>query len=54
MKSRERYRESSSFFNNFTEMSKLPRFAQEGGGAEFRQGLRVVNGNTNRLLSLMI
>ena len=32
IKSRERYNESSSFFNNFNETSKLPRFAKEGGG----------------------
>ena len=30
---------------------KRQSFAQEGGGTEFRQGLRVEKGTTNRLLS---
>ena len=49
IKSREiRYNESSLFSNI---LMKRQSFAWEGGGTEFRQGLWVEKGTTNRLLS---
>ena len=53
--SSERYNESSSFSNN---IMKRQSFRASGGGGEgateFRLGLRVENGTTNRLPSLII
>ena len=51
---REQYNELSSFSNNLMKRRSFRASRWRGGGTEFRQGLRVENGTTNRLLSLMI
>ena len=53
---RERYNESSCFSNNLMKCQsfRASRARMGGGKTEFRRGLRVENGTTNRLLSLMI
>ena len=53
IKSREWYIESSSFFNNLMKRQSF-RAMRGGRGIWFKQGLRVENGLTNRLLSLII
>ena len=53
IKSREWYIESSSFFNNLMKRQSF-RATRGGRGTWFKQGLRVDNGPTNRLLSLII
>ena len=50
---RERYNESSSFANDLMKRKSFRASRRRGDGTEFRQGLRVENGNKNRLLSLM-
>ena len=53
IKSGEWYNESSSFFNNLMKRQSF-RARRGGRGIWFKQGLRVENCTTNRLLSLVI
>ena len=51
------YNESSSFSNDLMYCKSFRASRAQmggGGGTEFRRGLKVENGTTNRLLSLMI
>ena len=50
---RQGHNESSSFSNDLMKRQSF-RASRGRGGTEFRQGLRVENGTSNRLLSLII